>query len=85
MVQVRKSTGQVQSFDANTLINSIAKYADNINVELSHTKNNRLVNLVLEKIQDREIVEIDELSSIIALCLDDVDYRIAEAYRKALV
>lgn len=85
MVQVRKSTGQVQSFDANTLINSVAEYADNINVELSHTKNNRLVNLVLEKIQDREIVEIDELNSIIALCLDEVDYRIAEAYRKALV
>ena len=63
-------------------IDSLNKVAGKVEVDMSNLKNNRIIEIVLEKIQNKEVVEVVELHSIIKLALDEVDYRVAQAYRK---
>lgn len=76
MILIRKNTGQVQSFDPNIIRDSLNK----INTEIPPTKSNRLINLVVESIQDKEIVDVKELKNIIWTCLKEVDYDLADSY-----
>ena len=80
MVQIRKKTGLVQAFDANKIITSIIKSAERIHIELPPSKTNKVVDLVLEKIRDCEIVEVKELHSYIITALEEVDYSVAQSY-----
>lgn len=82
MVQIRKKTGLVQSFDGNKIIEAVKKSADRVNVEMSATKNNKLIDLVLEQIHDKEIVDVIDLHKIVELSLDEVDHRVAKSYRE---
>lgn len=80
MVQIRKKTGLVQAFDANKIIEAVKKSANRVNVEMPPTKNNRLIELVLEAIQDKEIIDVKDMVSIIGQCLSEVDYEVAKSY-----
>ena len=82
MVQIRNKMGVVQFFEPQKIIDSINKVAGKVEVDMSNLKNNRIIEIVLEKIQNKEVVEVVELHSIIKLALDEVDYRVAQAYRK---
>lgn len=80
MVQIRKKTGLVQAFDANKIITSIIKSAERIHIELPPSKTNKVVDLVLEKIRDCEVVEVKELHSYIIKALEEVDFSVAQSY-----
>ncbi len=82
MVQIRKKTGLVQEFDSNKIISAVSKSADRVNVELTPTKKKKIIDLVLEKINDREVIDVKDLHNIVELSLDDVDTRIAKSYRE---
>lgn len=81
MVQIRKKTGLVQSFDSKKIIEAVKKSADRVNVEMSSTKNNRLIEIILEKIQDKEVVDVKDLHNLVEIALDEVDHRVAQSYR----
>lgn len=83
MVQVRNKMGQVQAFDGDKLISSIEKSADLVNIEMSIFKNNRVLDLVLDQIKDREVIDTQELNNIIASVLDEVDYTVAKSFRES--
>ncbi len=82
MVQIRKKTGLVQAFDSNKIIEAVKKSADRVNVEMPPTKNNRLIELVLEAIQDKEIIDVKDLHKYVELALDEVDHDVAKSYRE---
>lgn len=77
MVQVRKKTGLVQEFNPDIIISSLYKRTK---IELSSYKKNRIIELVLDKIRDRELIETKELDSIIKESLNEVDYTLAKLY-----
>jgi hypothetical protein len=83
MVQVRNKTGQVQAFNGDKLISSIEKSADLVNIEMPSFKNNRVLELVLDQIKDREVINAQELNNIIASILDEVDYTVAKSFRES--
>ena len=77
MVQVRTKTGLVQEFNPDIIISSLYKRTK---IELSSYKKNRIIEFVLDKIRDRELVETKELDSIIKESLNEVDYTLAKLY-----
>ncbi len=77
MLQVRKKTGLVQEFNPNNIISSIH---ETTKIKLSNYKKNRIIELVLDKIRDREVIDTKELQSIIKESLSEVDYDIARLY-----
>lgn len=77
MLQVRKKTGLVQEFNPNNIISSIC---ENTKIELSNYKKNRIIELVLDRVRDREVIDTKELQSIIKESLSEVDYDIARLY-----
>lgn len=81
MVQIRKKTGLVQSFDSNKIIEAVKKSADRVNVEMGPVKNNKLIDIILEKIHDKEVVDVKDLHNIVEIALDEVDERVARSYR----
>lgn len=82
MVQIRKKTGLVQSFDPNKIISAVQKSADRVNVEMTPTKNNKIIELVLDQIKDVEVVDVKDLHNFVEIALDDVDIRVAKSYRE---
>lgn len=82
MVQIRKKTGLVQSFDSNKIIEAVKKSADRVNVEMGPVKNNKLIDIILEKIHDKEVVDVKDLHNIVEVALDEVDERVARSYRE---
>ena len=81
MVQIRKKTGLVQAFEAQKIIDAVKKSADRVSVEMSTEKNKRLIDLILEKIKDKEVIDVKDLHNIVEISLDEVDYRVAQSYR----
>ena len=80
MVQIRKKTGLVQEFNANKIITSIIKSAERVHIDIPPTKTNKVVDLVLEKIRDCEVVDVRELHSLIVTALEEVDLSVAQSY-----
>lgn len=82
MVQIRKKTGLVQSFEANKIIEAVKKSADRVNIEMTPVKNKKLIDIILEKIKDKEVVDVAELHKFVELALDEVDQGVAKSYRE---
>lgn len=80
MVQIRKKTGLVQEFNANKIITSIIKSAERVHIDIPPIKTNKVVDLVLEKIRDCEVVDVRELHSLIITALEEVDLSVAQSY-----
>ena len=80
MVQIRKKTGLVQEFNANKIINSIIKSAERVHIDIPPIKTNKVIDLVLEKIRDCEVVDVRELHSLIVTALEEVDLSVAQSY-----
>jgi len=80
MVQIRKKTGLVQEFNANKIITSIIKSAERVHIDIPPTKTNKVIDLVLEKIRDCEVVDVKELHSLIITALEEVDLSVAQSY-----
>ena len=80
MVQIRKKTGLVQEFNANKIITSIIKSAERVHIDIPPTKTNKVIDLVLEKIRDCEVVDVRELHSLIVTALEEVDLSVAQSY-----
>ena len=82
MVQIRKKTGLVQSFEANKIIEAVKKSADRVNIEMTSVKNKKLIDIILEKIKDEEVVDVKDLHNIVEIALDEVDETVAKSYRE---
>ena len=82
MVQIRKKTGLVQLFEANKIIEAVKKSADRVNIEMTSVKNKKLIDIILEKIKDKEVVDVAELHKFVELALDEVDQGVAKSYRE---
>ena len=80
MVQIRKKTGLVQEFNANKIITSIIKSAERVHIDIPPTKTNKVIDLVLEKIRDCEVVDVKELHSLIITALEEIDLSVAQSY-----
>ena len=80
MVQIRKKTGLVQEFNANKIITSIIKSAERVHIDIPPTKTNKVIDLVLEKIRDCEVVDVKELHSFIITALEEIDLSVAQSY-----
>lgn len=80
-MRVVKKDGSLAEFNPQKIISAVEKSANRAMYELTDEDKEKLVQLVREKIGDKDKVDIADLHIIVENSLDEIDEKTARAYR----
>jgi len=80
-MRVVKKDGSLAEFNPQKIISAVEKSANRAMYELTDEDKEKLVQLVREKIGDKDKVDIADLHIIVENSLDEIDEKTAKAYR----
>lgn len=80
-MKIKKRNGLLEEFDENKIINAISKSADRVNEVVDTVLANKVINFVLSKVIDKEIVEVKAIHGFVEEALDVYNPNISKSYK----
>lgn len=80
-MKIKKRNGLLEDFDESKIINAISKSADRVNEVVDTVLANKVINFVLSKVIDKEIVEVKAIHGFVEEALDVYNPNISKSYK----